>query len=56
MAEISASISEDMGSLAAVRKFDEKYGDRRGRRKKRAGYGFRHADEAEKAETGRVRN
>lgn len=40
MEEISASISEDMGSLGAIRKFDEKYGDRRGRRKK-GGYGFR---------------
>jgi len=37
--EISASISEDMSSLSAIKKFDEKYGDRRGRRKKR-GYGF----------------
>lgn len=40
MEEISASISEDMGSLSAIRKFDEKYGDRRGRRKK-AGFGYR---------------
>lgn len=40
MEEISASISEDMGSLSAIRKFDEKYGDRRGRRKKLGGYGF----------------
>ncbi|KAK4547872.1 hypothetical protein LTR36_010591 [Oleoguttula mirabilis] len=39
IAEISASISEDMSSLTAIRKFDEQYGDRRGRRKK-AGYGF----------------
>lgn len=38
-AEISASISEDMSSLVAIRKFDEKYGDRKGRRKK-SGYGF----------------
>ncbi|KAI5369130.1 Putative AAA+ ATPase domain, ATPase, AAA-type, core, AAA ATPase, AAA+ lid domain-containing protein [Septoria linicola] len=37
--EISASISEDMGSLTAIRKFDEQYGDRRNRRKKTA-YGF----------------
>lgn len=40
MEEISASISEDMGSLSAIRKFDEKYGDRRGRRKKLGAYGF----------------
>ncbi|KAI9869865.1 MAG: hypothetical protein M1830_005011 [Pleopsidium flavum] len=57
MEEISASISEDMSSLSAIRKFDEKYGDRRGRRKKAAGWGFGTASEAErKLETGRVRN
>ena len=39
IAEISASVSEDMSSLTAIRKFDEQYGDRRGRRKK-SGYGF----------------
>lgn len=39
LAEISASISEDMSSLAAIRKFDEQYGDRKGRRKK-TNYGF----------------
>ncbi|OCK83247.1 AAA-domain-containing protein [Lepidopterella palustris CBS 459.81] len=37
--EISASISEDMSSLNAVKKFDEQFGDRKGRRKKSA-YGF----------------
>lgn len=40
MEEISASISEDMSSLSAIRKFDEQYGDRKGRRKKSAGWGF----------------
>ena len=39
MEEISASVSEDMSTLSAIRKFDEKYGDRRGRRKK-MNYGF----------------
>lgn len=39
MEEITASVNEDMSSLGAIRKFDEKYGDRRGRRKK-ASYGF----------------
>lgn len=39
MQEISASISEDMSSLNAIKKFDEQYGDRRGRKKK-SGYGF----------------
>lgn len=43
LAEISASISEDMGSLTAIRKFDEQYGDRRGRKKKQ-GYGFSTSD------------
>ena len=57
MEEISASISEDMSSLAAIRKFDEKYGDRRGRRKKSA-YGFGTQSEAEKnnLDSVRVRN
>lgn len=55
--EISASISEDMSSLAAIRKFDQKYGDRRGRRKKSAGWGFGTLSEAEKkGDEGRVRN
>lgn len=43
LAEISASISEDMSSLTAIKKFDEQYGDRRGRRKKPA-YGFGMGD------------
>ncbi|KAF2639428.1 AAA-domain-containing protein [Massarina eburnea CBS 473.64] len=32
--EISASISEDMSSLNAIKKFDEKYGDKKGKKKK----------------------
>lgn len=43
MREISASISEDMESLKAIRKFDEQYGDAGGkaaRRKARRGIGF----------------
>ncbi|EEQ87586.1 hypothetical protein RJZ56_001375 [Blastomyces dermatitidis] len=56
MEEISASISEDMSSLSAIKKFDEKYGDRKGRRKKSAGWGFAAPGEAQKStETGRVR-
>jgi SpoVK/Ycf46/Vps4 family AAA+-type ATPase len=55
--EISASISEDMSSLTAIRKFDEKYGDRKGRRKRAAALGFGSAAEAnQRRETGRVRN
>ena len=57
MEEISASISEDMGSLSAIRKFDEKYGDRRGRRKK-GGYGFKTGAESDRqgSDSARVRN
>lgn len=58
MDEISASISEDMGSLSAIRKFDEKYGDRKGRRKRGGGYGFGTIKESERKVDGsaRVRN
>ena len=58
LADISASISEDMSSLTAIRKFDEKYGDRRGRKPKGGlGFGTRsNADaERERREDGRVR-
>ena len=56
MEEISASISEDMSTLSAIRKFDEKYGDRKGRRKKAAALGFGGTMEPEKdSEAGRVR-
>ena len=37
--EISASISEDMPSLNAIRKFDEQYGDNKRRREKKNGKG-----------------
>lgn len=37
--EISASISENMSSLTAIKKFDEQYGDRKGK-KKRKDFGF----------------
>lgn len=54
--EISASISEDMSTLSAIRKFDEKYGDRKGRRKKGSGLGFGGTTVEEKdSEAGRVR-
>ncbi|MCJ1472007.1 hypothetical protein MMC13_000651 [Lambiella insularis] len=55
MEEISASISEDMSSLTAIRKFDEKFGDRKGRRKKSSGYGFGTLHEAEKNNADSVR-
>lgn len=35
LSEISASISEDMGSLNAIKKFDEKYGDKKGKKARR---------------------
>ncbi|KAH6683085.1 Mus7/MMS22 family-domain-containing protein [Halenospora varia] len=54
--EISASISEDMSTLAAIRKFDEKYGDRKGRRKKASALGFGGTTIVEKdSEAARVR-
>ena len=55
MEEISASVSEDMGSLAAIRKFDEKFGDRKGRRKKSGEYGFGTVTEKEKNNVDAVR-
>ncbi|KAF1834579.1 AAA-domain-containing protein [Decorospora gaudefroyi] len=42
--EISASISEDMSSLSAIKKFDEQYGDRKGN-KRRKDFGFGMAAE-----------
>ena len=55
MGEISASISEDMSSLSAIRKFDERYGDRKGRRKRSGGYGFGTVTEGEKNKEDSVR-
>lgn len=56
MEEISASISEDMSTLHAIRKFDERYGDRKGRPKKKAGIGFGGTTNPERdSEAGRVR-
>lgn len=40
MEEISASISEDMTSLKDIKKFDEQYGDKRGKKKKTPKLGF----------------
>lgn len=57
MEEISASINEDMSSLTAIKKFDEQYGDRKGRRKKSAGWGFvPPGAEENREETARVRS
>lgn len=55
--EISASISEDMSSLKDIKKFDEQYGDKRGKKKKSPKWGFRSAAEAErKLDTVKVRS
>jgi ATP-dependent 26S proteasome regulatory subunit len=55
--EISASISEDMSSLRDIKKFDEQYGDKRGKRRKGPKWGFRTAKEADKVlDTVKVRN
>ncbi len=48
--EISASISEDMQSLKNIRKFDEKYGDRKGRTKERSGMGFGNRPDVDESE------
>ncbi|KAK0385598.1 hypothetical protein NLU13_6775 [Sarocladium strictum] len=47
--QIPASISEDMPSLKAIRKFDEEYGDGKKGRKKSKGMGFGMMVEEEKA-------
>lgn len=55
IAEISASINEDMSSLTAIKKFDEQFGDRRGRKKK-SGYGFGTGTEEVDESSARVRS
>ncbi|KAK5958613.1 hypothetical protein OHC33_000456 [Knufia fluminis] len=55
--EISASISEDMSSLREIKKFDEQYGDRKGRKRKTPRWGFKSAVEADKVlDTVKVRS
>jgi SpoVK/Ycf46/Vps4 family AAA+-type ATPase len=53
--EISASISEDMSSLKDIRKFDERYGDPKGRKKRSKGLGFGTVEEEVDGKAGRVR-
>ena len=56
MEDISASISEDMSSLKQIKKFDERFGDKRGTKKKSPKWGFNSAAEADKSlDTVRVR-
>lgn len=55
--EISASISEDMSSLRDIKKFDEQYGDKRGKKKKITRLGFPVEKENEKTrDTVKVRD
>lgn len=53
--DISASISEDMQSLKAIRKFDEQYGDAR-KKKRRTHMGFEVVAQEARSEDVRVRN
>ncbi|KAI1139841.1 AAA-domain-containing protein [Hypoxylon sp. FL0543] len=54
--EIAASVSEDMATLTAIRKFDEKYGDGgAARRRRRKGIGFEVAAEVPNTQEARVR-
>ncbi|KAI2626871.1 AAA-domain-containing protein [Xylaria nigripes] len=53
--EIGASVSEDMATLTAIKKFDERYGDGKAR-KKRKGMGFEVVPEASDSDQARVRS
>lgn len=55
LAEIPASVSEDMATLGAIKKFDERYGERKARRKRR-GMGFEVVPEATDSHEARVRS
>ncbi|KAK0626195.1 P-loop containing nucleoside triphosphate hydrolase protein [Immersiella caudata] len=55
MREISASISEDMESLKAIRKFDAQYGDAGRKRRGRKAMGFEVVPEKKGTEEARVR-
>ncbi|KAL9039450.1 MAG: hypothetical protein Q9180_002522 [Flavoplaca navasiana] len=51
--EITASVSDDMRSLTQIRKFDEKFGDRRARKGRLGGrYGFGTLNEKEREKVG----
>ncbi|KAK5266038.1 hypothetical protein LTR99_008035 [Exophiala xenobiotica] len=54
--DISASISEDMTSLKDIKKFDEQYGDKRGKKKKVPKLGFPTRDEDAARDTRKVRD
>ncbi|RMZ90614.1 hypothetical protein DV736_g2176, partial [Chaetothyriales sp. CBS 134916] len=55
--EITASVSEDMNSLKDIKKFDEQYGDRKGKKRGKPLWGFKSAKEADKVlDTVKVRD
>ncbi|KIW15630.1 hypothetical protein PV08_05678 [Exophiala spinifera] len=54
--DISASISEDMSSLRDIKKFDEQFGDKRGKKKKIPKLGFPTRDEDASRDTRKVRD
>lgn len=53
--DISASISEDMSSLRDIKKFDEQFGDKRGKMKKAPRLGFPTQHDDRKRDTKKVR-
>ncbi|KAK8229951.1 hypothetical protein BKA81DRAFT_344285 [Phyllosticta paracitricarpa] len=53
--EIGASISEDMSSLIAIRKFDDQFGDSRNKKKKKSAWGFQMSEWQAGEEAVRVR-
>lgn len=55
LSEISASVSVDMASLKAIKKFDDKYGDAGAKRQRKAGVGFGGNAEVTDADVPRVR-
>ncbi|KUI68100.1 Protein MSP1 [Cytospora mali] len=55
LAQISASVSEDMPSLRAIKKFDDKYGDAGAKRQRRGVIGFGGLSEVTDANVPRVR-
>ncbi|KAH6656239.1 hypothetical protein BKA67DRAFT_551356 [Truncatella angustata] len=55
LSEIPASASEDMATLGAIKKFDERYGEKKARRKRR-GMGFEVVPEATDSHEARVRS
>lgn len=55
LSEISASISVDMASLRAIKRFDDKYGDDGAKRQRKAGVGFGGSTEVTDADVPRVR-